>query len=29
MEQQGLAVISLQDEGADGRTIPLVKIDPG
>ena len=28
MEQQGLKVISLQDEGADGETIPLTEIDP-
>ncbi|HOC00915.1 MAG TPA: AAA family ATPase [Verrucomicrobiota bacterium] len=28
MEQQGLKVISLQDEGADGQTIPLAEIDP-
>lgn len=28
MEQQGLKVISLQDEGADGQTIPLTEIDP-
>jgi len=26
--QQGLKVISLQDEGADGETIPLAEIDP-
>jgi 5-methylcytosine-specific restriction protein B len=28
MEQQGLKVISLQDEGADGQIIPLAEIDP-
>lgn len=28
MEQQGLKVISLQDEGAEGQTIPLAEIDP-
>lgn len=28
MDQQGLKVISLQDEGADGETIPLAEIDP-
>jgi len=28
MEQQGLKVISLQDEGANGQTIPLAEIDP-
>ena len=28
MEQQGLKVISLQDEGADGQAIPLAEIDP-
>jgi len=28
MEQQGLKVISLQDENADGQTIPLSEIDP-
>jgi 5-methylcytosine-specific restriction protein B len=28
MEQQGLKVISLQDEGADGQTTPLAEIDP-
>ena len=28
MEQKGLKVISLQDEGADGQTIPLAEIDP-
>jgi 5-methylcytosine-specific restriction enzyme B len=28
MEQQGLKVISLQDKGADGQTIPLAEIDP-
>jgi 5-methylcytosine-specific restriction enzyme B len=28
MEQQGLKVISLEDEGADGLTIPLAEIDP-
>lgn len=28
MEQQGLKVISLQDEGADGQNIPLAEIDP-
>jgi len=28
MEQQGLTVISLQDKGADGQTIPLAEIDP-
>lgn len=26
MEQQGLKVISLQDEGADGQTIPLAEM---
>ena len=28
MEQKGLKVISLQDEGADGQTVPLAEIDP-
>jgi 5-methylcytosine-specific restriction protein B len=28
MEQRGLKVISLQDEGADGQKIPLAEIDP-
>ncbi len=28
MEQQGLKVISLQDEGADGQPIPVAEIDP-
>lgn len=28
MEQQGLKVISLDDKGADGQTIPLAEIDP-
>jgi MoxR-like ATPase len=28
MEQQGLKVVSLQDEGSDGLTIPLTEIDP-
>jgi hypothetical protein len=28
MEQQGLKVISLQDEGANGQTIPLAEIAP-
>jgi 5-methylcytosine-specific restriction protein B len=28
MEQQGLNVIKLQDEGAGGQTIPLAEIDP-
>lgn len=28
MEQQGLKVISLQDQGADGHSIPLAEIDP-
>jgi 5-methylcytosine-specific restriction protein B len=28
MEQQGLKVISLQDEGANGQAIPLAEIDP-
>jgi hypothetical protein len=28
MDQQGLKVINLQDEGADGQTIPLAEIDP-
>lgn len=28
MEQQGLTVISLEDEGPDGQTLPLEEIDP-
>jgi 5-methylcytosine-specific restriction protein B len=28
MEQQGLKVVSLEDKGADGQTIPLAEIDP-
>jgi 5-methylcytosine-specific restriction protein B len=28
MEQQGLKVISVQDEGADGQSIQLAEIDP-
>jgi MoxR-like ATPase len=28
MEQQGLKVISLKDEGADGKPLPLTEIDP-
>ena len=28
MEQRGLKVISLQDEGADGQNMPLAEMDP-